>query len=70
MMNQSLHQQLWSCTWKTWEPREVTEIMEAYNQIVVKYEEKGYIRRVKQSEASEQWLLPHFPVLRPDKTTT
>jgi hypothetical protein len=47
-----------------------TEVMEAYNQIFEDYERKGYIREVPKSEAKEQWLLPHFPVFRPDKETT
>ena len=44
--------------------------MEAYNQVLVKYEEKGYIRRVTKSETTDQWILPRFPVFRPEKETT
>ncbi len=47
-----------------------TDVMKAYNQIFEDYERKGYIREVPKSEAREQWLLPHFPVFRPDKETT
>ena len=47
-----------------------TDVMKAYNQIFEDYERKGYIREVPKSEARELWLLPHFPVFRPDKETT
>ncbi|XP_028410511.1 uncharacterized protein LOC114533212 [Dendronephthya gigantea] len=50
--------------------RKGEEAMEAYNKIFVKYEEKGYIRRVTKSERTDQWIPPHFPVFRPDKETT
>ena len=34
--------------------------------------EEGYVRHVPRSEQREErvWFLPHFPVLRPDKSTT
>lgn len=50
--------------------RKDDEIMEAYNQIFIKYEEKGYIKAVPKSARTDQWMFPHFPVLRPDKETT
>ena len=50
--------------------RKGPQLMEAYNRIFKEYEEKGYIKAVPKSEASDQWFLPHFPVIRPDKNTT
>ena len=46
------------------------EIMKAYNEIFEEYEKKGYIHEVPKSDVKEQWFLPHFPLLRPDKETT
>ena len=36
------------------------------------YQDKGYIRKVSSEEEKpdQGWYLPHFPVLRPDKSTT
>lgn len=41
-------------------------------QIIHSYVEKGYLRKVELGEPSppEVWYLPHFPVIRMDKTTT
>ena len=44
--------------------------MKAYHKILKEYEKKGYIHEVPKSDVKEQWFLPHFPVLRPDKETT
>jgi len=43
-----------------------------YSQIIQAYVEKGYLRRVEPDEPlpPEVWYLPHFPVIRMDKTTT
>ena len=46
------------------------EVMQAYNHIFEEYERKGYIQEVRKSDVKEQWFLPHFPVLRPEKETT
>ena len=48
------------------------EIREAYADTINKYIEKGYIREVPPTEPKPPgvWYLPHFPVLRPDKSTT
>ena len=48
------------------------EVSAAYKEVIKKYEEKQYIRKVPKTEPPPQsvWYLPHFPVLRPDKTTT
>lgn len=45
------------------------EVASAYNKIIEDYLEKGYIKKVPLTE-DEQWLLPHFPVIRNEKTTT
>ncbi|XP_071095649.1 uncharacterized protein [Haliotis cracherodii] len=43
----------------------------AYDNIILQYVEKGYIHKVDHEESREDvWYLPHFPILRPDKTTT
>ena len=41
-------------------------------QTIQAYVEKGYLRKVQPDEESppEVWYLPHFPVVRMDKTTT
>ena len=48
------------------------EIAESYQKIIKEYLEKKYIRRVPLDEPSptSEWLLPHFPVVRPDRSTT
>ena len=45
---------------------------EAYQNIIVTYQDKEYIRKVSQEDPTRHsgWFLPHFPVLRPDKSTT
>ena len=48
------------------------EIGEAYINNINQHLEKGYIRRLDPTEKSplKKWYLPHFPVVRPDRTTT
>ncbi|XP_078364043.1 uncharacterized protein LOC144648318 [Oculina patagonica] len=48
------------------------EIAEAYSKNITQYLEKGYIRKVDSAEEkpSRKWYLPHFPIVRPDRTTT
>ena len=43
-----------------------------YLQIIKTYAEKGYLRRTEPDEPlpPEVWNLPHFSVIRMDKTTT
>jgi ribonuclease HI len=44
---------------------------QAYDTIISKYVDKGYIRKVDSDEPADRvWYLPHFPVLRPEKSTT
>lgn len=50
--------------------RKGPEITNAYDQIIKDYERKGYVTKVEKSEASNQWFLPHFPVVKEDRTTT
>ena len=49
-----------------------SEIGETYTNNINQYLEKGYIRRLDPTEKSplKKWYLPHFPVIRPDQTTT
>ena len=48
------------------------EIAKAYNDVLQTYQDKGYISKVSPEEEKpdQVWYLPHFPVLRPDKSTT
>ena len=48
------------------------ELASAYQGVINEYLEKGFIRRVPSDEPKPEceWLLPHFPVVRPDKSTT
>ncbi len=48
-----------------------TELGKAYGDILQKYQDKEYVRQVSSVEenTNEVWYLPHFPVIRPDKTT-
>ena len=43
------------------------EVMQAHNHIFDEYQRKGFIQEVRKSDVKEQWFLPHFPVLRPEK---
>ena len=43
----------------------------AYSNVISQYIDKGYVRRViGDSDSGSCWYLPHFPMLRPDKSTT
>ena len=44
----------------------------SYQQVIDEYLEKKYIRKVSPEEPTpdSEWLLPHFPVIRPDRSTT
>ena len=48
------------------------KIATAYQQVIDEYLQKNYIRRVLPTEEKSEveWLLPHFPVIRPDRATT
>ncbi|XP_065192504.1 uncharacterized protein LOC135823588 [Sycon ciliatum] len=48
------------------------DVAASYDKIIQQYVEKGYVRLVLPGEPPppSKWLLPHFPVLRPDKSTT
>jgi len=48
------------------------ELSQAYLKVLQTYQEAGYIHKVPQEEKKpdQVWYLPHFPVLRPDKSTT
>lgn len=48
------------------------ELSQAYERVLQIYQEAGYIHKVPQKEKKpdQVWYLPHFPVLRPDKSTT
>ena len=44
----------------------------AYSEVIRKYLEKDYIRKVETSEKQpmQKWYLPHFPILKSDRPTT
>uniref|UniRef100_A0A8W8P1X9 CCHC-type domain-containing protein n=1 Tax=Magallana gigas TaxID=29159 RepID=A0A8W8P1X9_MAGGI len=47
------------------------EVRDSYSKTIEQYLEKGYIRKINQDEEkSGKLFLPHFPVIRPDKSTT
>ena len=48
------------------------EVGDTYSKCISQYLEKGYIRKIDPAESrtSSKWYLPHFPVVRPDRTTT
>ena len=48
------------------------KIATAYQQVIDEYLQKNYIRRIPSTErrSEAEWLLPHFPVIRPDRATT
>ena len=48
------------------------ELAESYQKVIEEYLEKNYFRRVPPDESTptEEWLLPHFAVVRADRSTT
>ncbi|XP_046556115.1 uncharacterized protein LOC124265388 [Haliotis rubra] len=46
-------------------------ILAAYEDVIAKYLEKNYIRKVPEEDISKsKWYLPHFPVVNMDRSTT
>ena len=49
------------------------EVVQEYERIISQYIEKGYVKKVTTSEECEdiiiKWYLPHFPVVRKDRST-
>ena len=42
-----------------------------YSDVISKYIQKGYVSKVTPSKTEEKaWYLPHFAIVRPEKTTT
>ena len=48
------------------------EVASAYGEIIEKYLDKGYVRKINNFEEKPivRWYLPHFVVVRNDCTTT
>ena len=48
------------------------DVATAYGDTIQKYIEKGYVRKVPEAEKvpEREWYLPHFAVVKPDRTTT
>ena len=51
---------------------QVKSLAQAYRSVIDDYIEKGYIREVPKVEPkpASEWFLPHFPVVRPEKSTS
>ena len=49
-----------------------SSVGEDYQRVITSYIDKGYIRKVHQTENEPEnpWYLPHFPVCRPERSTT
>ena len=47
-----------------------TELGKKYNKVIAWYLVKGCLERVDKKDKKDDWFLPYFPVLRPDKSTT
>ena len=43
---------------------------ETYDSIVLDYLRKGYIQRICDRDSRDAWYLPHFPVVKPGRSTT
>ena len=50
--------------------RKGSEAMQAYDKIILEYERKGYVKKVRTNNDKNQWFLPHFAVIKEDRTTT
>lgn len=50
--------------------RKGLEAMQAYNKIIENYERKGYVKKVEKTNEPNQWFLPHFAVIKKERTTT
>ena len=48
------------------------ELAKAYSDVLESYQDKGYIRKVlpEEEKPDQVWYLLHFPIPRPDKSTT
>ena len=48
------------------------EVAAAYSEVIEKYLDKGYVRKIEMSEEQPtvKWYLPHFGVIRTDRVTT
>ena len=47
------------------------DVRKAYQKFIEEYLQNGYIRRVPdEPKPPNEWLLPHFPVIRPERSTT
>ena len=48
------------------------EVASAYGEIIEKYLDKGYVRKIDNFEEKPivKWYLPHFAVVRNDRATT
>ena len=51
-------------------PRKYPEVAEIYEQTIEKYVEKGYVHKICGTSPGTKWLLPHFPIIRPERETT
>ena len=46
------------------------ELAQSYADVINRYVEQGYVKKVAPIDSEKQWFLPHFPVVKPDRSTT
>ena len=50
--------------------RKGPEAMQACNKIIEDYERKSYVKKVQKTNEPNQWFLPHFSVIKQERTKT
>ena len=50
--------------------RKGSEATHTYNKIIEDYEKKGYVKKIEKTNEINQWFLPHFAVIKEERTTT
>ena len=50
--------------------RKNPEVGKVYRETIERYIDKGYVQKVSETDQETKWLLPHFPVIRPEGETT
>ena len=43
---------------------------QSYSSFIQDYIKKGYVTKLEQKPIDKRWYLPHFPVIRPNRSTT
>jgi hypothetical protein len=50
--------------------RKGSEATHTYNKIIEDYEKKGYVKKIEKTNEINQRFLPHFAVIKEERTTT